>query len=163
MPLPLLGVLLDPHLRSGGLCTSPPTLVPIPLSVEMMLARGLSTPDTGETGGGGSDVFSTDEVLPAVAILPLLGSVRESILRGEWALGTDGASTLVGNTTLEPTLSGLKALREGVWKPSIFSRLSFCSTKKQSKVQSQVQFNVPSWTTCLFWPDTLNLVHTKAL
>lgn len=142
MPLPLLGMLVDPLFRSGGLRTSPPTLVPIPLSVEMMLARGLSTPVPCEQGGGGggSCVFSTDFLPPDVASRPRLGRVRESpplgdMVRefpplGDVVLGTDGESTLVGKVILEPTLSGLKALRVGVWKPLILSRLSFCSGGK---------------------------------
>ena len=82
----------------------------MPLSVEMILARGLFMPDppwgVGE-GGGGSAVFSTVELPLPAARRPLLGSVRES---PRDILGADGASTLVGKTALEPTLSGLKAL-----------------------------------------------------
>lgn len=103
-------MLLEPSLRRGGLCTSPPTLVPIPLSVEMMLALGLFTPvPCGGEGGGGREVLRTDEL----ATRPLLGSVRESQDRGEVVFGTEGVSTLVGVATLEPMFSSEKVLWEG--------------------------------------------------
>lgn len=127
-PLPLLGTLFDSDLCRVGLRTSPPTLVPIPLSVETMLARGLFCTASLELGGGGRGVLRA--VLLLLAVRPLLGRVRESP-RAEPG-GILGMSTLVGMPTCGTTLSGEKVSREGAWKPSIFSKLSFCKMKEDS-------------------------------
>lgn len=130
VPLPLLGTLLVPLRRreeAEDLRTSPPALVPIPLSVEITLSLGLLIPEVvllaAEAAGvGGRMVFSTEE--PPVADLPLPGRVREL------DFGKEGGSILVGMVMREPTLSGLKAVGEGDWKPAIFSKLSFCSCER---------------------------------